>query len=548
MARRRLAHGKEQRTALRGKNPKPPEKLASWRVSFVIRFWSGRILLLLASKDTKNLLQRVLFIFSGLAVLVPWGCSALTSCAGGAVGVVGGRIAVHVNYGLRHVRLAAAENVGEERAGGGDDAVAAAVNFAHLRRGGSLDVDLFTGAGAVRGGEFERFGIDHDGLNAVGGREVLHVFVGRELRGVNHEVGPDGRVGSTAGDSDVAVVVEADPDDADEIIGKAGKPGVARRAGLPCCGEREAARADAGGGAVVHDVFHQTGDEIGDAGIENVFGLRRGFFEGFAIGADNAFDELGLGARSAVGEGGVGCCDIDRRHFVGAERDCGSGLNVLAEAHLARDLDDAAVADQFGDFYGGDVERVGEGFTRGDAAHELGAVVVRRVFLAVEFEGGRLVVDGGGRRDDGLHVVDGVVERGGVDEWLENRSGLAMRERVIELALAVVAAADDGFDFAGTRVERDERGLDMGNRFVASLFRSFLFPPVVFLGEQLVYVFRAFFDRVLRDALQRWIKRGVYAEIFGGELLLGIFIEQVVLHHVDKVRSLATGDGSANDF
>src|ERR1700684_910025 len=134
MARKRLAQGKEQRTALRGKNPKPPEKLASWRVSFVIRFWSGRILLLLASKDTKNLLQRVLFIFSGLAVLVPWGCSALTSCAGGPVGVVGHRIAVHVNYRLGDLGLAAAEDVGEERAGGRNDAVAAAVNFAELRR------------------------------------------------------------------------------------------------------------------------------------------------------------------------------------------------------------------------------------------------------------------------------------------------------------------------------------------------------------------------------------------------------------------------------
>src|ERR1700723_4542034 len=157
MARRRLAHGKELRTALRGKNPKPPEKLASWRVSFVIRFWSGRILLLLASKDTKNLLQRVLFIFSGLAVLVPWGWSALTSCAGGPVGVIGDRVAVHVNYGLRHLGLATAKDVGEERAGGRNDAVAAAMDFAELCWGGALDVNLFAGAWAVRRGELERF-------------------------------------------------------------------------------------------------------------------------------------------------------------------------------------------------------------------------------------------------------------------------------------------------------------------------------------------------------------------------------------------------------
>src|ERR1700733_1942295 len=102
--RRRLERGKELPTSLRGKNPKPPEKLASWRVSFVIRFWSCRILLLLAPKDTKNLLQWVLFIFSGLAVLVSRARSALTSCIGGPVGVVGDGIAVDVDCDLRSLR------------------------------------------------------------------------------------------------------------------------------------------------------------------------------------------------------------------------------------------------------------------------------------------------------------------------------------------------------------------------------------------------------------------------------------------------------------
>src|SRR5579864_2427937 len=145
-SRSRLARWKEPLKALRGKNPKPPEKVASWRVSFVIRFWSGRILLLLASKDTKNLLQWVLFIFSGLAVLVARRRSALTSCTGGTVGVVGDWIAIHVNDGLRRLGLAAAEDVREEGARRRNDAVTAAVNFAHLRRGRAEDVDLFAGA------------------------------------------------------------------------------------------------------------------------------------------------------------------------------------------------------------------------------------------------------------------------------------------------------------------------------------------------------------------------------------------------------------------
>src|SRR5580704_5923299 len=88
----------------------------------------------------------------------------------------------------------------------------------------------------------------------------------------------------------------------------------------------------------------------------------------------------------------------------------------------------------------------------------------------------------------------------------------------------------------------------MGNRLVASLLRGFLFPLVVFFGEELVYVFGAFFDRILRDALQRGVKCGVDAEIFAGELQLGIFIEQVILHHVDEVRRFAAGDCGAHDF
>src|SRR5579872_30497 len=330
MVGKRLAHGKELRTALRGKNPKPPEKLASWRVSFVIRFWSGRILLLLASKDTKNLLQWVLFIFSGLAVLVARRRSALTSCTGGTVGVVGDRIAVHVNDGLRRLGLTAAEDVREEGARRRNDAVTATVNFAHLRRGRAEDVDLFAGARAIRRGEFERLGIDHYGLHALRRVKILHIFVGRQLRGVNHEVGPDRGVGIAAGEAEIAVVVETDPNDTDEIIGEACEPAVARGAGFTGGGQREAARANTGGGAVVHHVLHQAGDQEGDARVEDAFGLRRGFLEDFAVRADDVVDELGFGACAAVGERGVGGGDIDRRHFVGTKRDGGSRLDVLA--------------------------------------------------------------------------------------------------------------------------------------------------------------------------------------------------------------------------
>src|ERR1700752_2028846 len=85
-------------------------------------------------------------------------------------------------------------------------------------------------------------------------------------------------------------------------------------------------------------------------------------------------------------------------------------------------------------------------------AVEFFAVVVRRVFLAVEFESSGHIVYGGDRSYDGLNAENSVIERGCVNEWLEHRAGLAARQRVIELALTVITAADEGTNFAGLRI------------------------------------------------------------------------------------------------
>ena len=54
---------------------------------------------------------------------------------------------------------------------------------------------------------------------------------------------------------DVGVVVVADPDDAEQVGGVAGEPGVVGGAGLAGGGRGEAVGADAGGGAEGHDAF-----------------------------------------------------------------------------------------------------------------------------------------------------------------------------------------------------------------------------------------------------------------------------------------------------
>ena len=130
-----------------------------------------------------------------------------------------------------------------------------------------------------------------------------------------------------------------DRDYADEIRGEAGEPAIARGAGFPGCGEREAARADGGTGAVIEHVLQNAVDEICDTGVQDAARLRAVLFEGAAVGTHHAMQELGFGARAHGGECGVARGDIHGGHFIRAECYGGSGLNIGAQAHLAGDLD-----------------------------------------------------------------------------------------------------------------------------------------------------------------------------------------------------------------
>ena len=64
------------------------------------------------------------------------------------------------------------------------------------------------------------------------------------------------------------------------------------------------------------------------------------------------------------------------------------------------------------------------------------------------------------RRDVGAAVGDGLLERGQIDERLEDRSRLAARrDRAVVLRLVVGAAADERENLAGLRIDGDERRL-----------------------------------------------------------------------------------------
>ena len=63
-------------------------------------------------------------------------------------------------------------------------------------------------------------------------------------------------------------------------------------------------------------------------------------------------------------------------------------------------------------------------------------------------------------------VIAGIHRRG-INERLEDRTGLPFGIDVIQLADAVIAPADQRLDFAGMRIERDQRALRLHERHAA---------------------------------------------------------------------------------
>ena len=127
---------------------------------------------------------------------------------------------------------------------------------------------------------------------------------------------------------------------------------------------------------------------------------------------------------------------------------------------------------------------------------------------------------------------DGGIERGGVDEGLEDRPRLPLGQRVIELAHAVIAPAHQRLHFAGMRIDRHQRDLRRGRRL--SLEAALLLDLLIHAGH-------AQADRLHRGALQAHIDRGVDAERVGLKIGVLEHVLQRVVHHVHEVRSFHAG-------
>src|SRR5260221_5779725 len=109
---------------------------------------------------------------------------------------------------------------------------------------------------AERGGRHAGLWIDLDRDDAIGSLERLGIAVCTILQRAFHEFGPDGSRRMRTLEIQGAIIVEADPDHAQQFAREPGKPAVSRRAGLTRGGNGEAPRAHAGGGSRGPDVPH----------------------------------------------------------------------------------------------------------------------------------------------------------------------------------------------------------------------------------------------------------------------------------------------------
>src|SRR5258708_3093083 len=131
---------------------------ALFRLRCVVRFGLVGVLLL-THKDTKNLLQGILFLFLFLILgFFGFGCwlrwLALSRGIRRAIRIVRGRFSVGIRVFRRLLGLAAAENVRQPRTRRAEDVVAP-INFAILRRSRTSDVYLLPGGRAIRGGQLQ---------------------------------------------------------------------------------------------------------------------------------------------------------------------------------------------------------------------------------------------------------------------------------------------------------------------------------------------------------------------------------------------------------
>ena len=305
--------------------------------------------------------------------------------------------------------------------------------------------------------------------------------LGHDLFRVDDEIVPDPGRDLAAGDMlHRAVVVVADPHPDDDVGGEADKPGVAIFVGRPGLAGRAAVEPRRLPGALGDDRFEQMhhvgavpvgplGDGLGP-GVEQ---RRR------SLRLDRAhhvgFDRFAVG-RDRIHRPG----HLPERHLGRAERQARHPRQLRLDAEAFGHRDHVIDADRLGELSRNRVQRLGESGAQRHGA-EIALVIIPRLPVA---DLDRLV------DRHGVRPV-AVAECGQVDEHFEQRAGLAVRlGRAVELAFAIVAAADESKDRAVGR-HRDQRGLPdiaasafAGQPVLDRLFGKILQPRVEGRGDR----------------------------------------------------------------
>src|SRR5260370_14618255 len=149
----------------------------------------------------------------------------------------------------------------------------APVQFAIYRWRRTCHIDFFPCGGTVGRRKLLSFRINEDRLHSIRHRKVFDVAILRQRRGTGHEVRPDGSCHYATRYAQVAIVIEADPDHAEEVGSESSEPSVAGCAGLSGSRQGKAPRADSRSRAPVPDVFQQAVDKEGDPPIQRLLSL-----------------------------------------------------------------------------------------------------------------------------------------------------------------------------------------------------------------------------------------------------------------------------------
>ena len=349
-------------------------------------------------------------------------------------------------------------------------------------------------------------------------------MIGGKQQRALHEFRPDRQRRPRARELELAVVVESDPDHADQLRRESREPAVARRSGLARRRGVKAARPHSSRRPAIHHSLHQIHHQVRHARIEHGPRLRLAQISNLAFRIRHLGDQARPDVDAFVRIDRVGAGDVERTRFVGSQRDRGRRFDVIAQSGRLCEPRDGAVAGHLGQLHRWDINRLRQRIPHCHFAVDGVMKVAGRVGLVAAEERGRLVVEHRRRCDWLARVGQRGAQRRRVDERLEHRSGLALRQRAVQLGLIVIPAADQRLDLACMRIDRHQRHL---RRLVDGTLQGLLL-------ELLVDVRHPDPHSLVRRALQIEIERGVNAQRLFRRAIVERFL-QLVAHKVDEV-------------